>query len=151
MPFCQTYLEKTDIIITNLSKGLMCNLRHSSASCIIMDGLERPAGTASAPPSPKTHRIRLLLCPGCWGQVSEGQSCWAATRENYYCQNWLPAIKGLNVTSKKPPFSDPEVVVFEAGFTLPLRQQILMAENIFVLPFYFLHLFHTLQFLHPLD
>ncbi|CAN8203131.1 unnamed protein product [Coccothraustes coccothraustes] len=48
VPFCQTYLEKTDIIITNLSKGLMCNLRHSSASHIIMDGLGRPAGPASA-------------------------------------------------------------------------------------------------------
>lgn len=29
--------------------GLMCNLRHSSAGCIIMDGLGRPAGSASAP------------------------------------------------------------------------------------------------------
>lgn len=44
MPFCQTYLEKTDIIITDLSKGLMCNLRHSSAGHIITDGLGRPGG-----------------------------------------------------------------------------------------------------------
>lgn len=49
MPFCQTYLEKTDIIITDLSKGLMCNLRHSSAGHIITDGLGRPGGLGPHP------------------------------------------------------------------------------------------------------
>lgn len=73
---------------------------------------------ASAPTSP-TNWIRLLLRPGCRGQVGEQQSRWPARRENYSCQNCLPAIRGLNVTSKSA-FSDRYTAVskglFEAGF-----------------------------------
>lgn len=76
-------------------------------------------GPEALAPTPPTSWVQLLLRPGCGGQVGEQKSHWPERRENNSCQNCLPAIRGLNVTSKSA-FSDHYMAVseglFEAGF-----------------------------------
>lgn len=122
MPFCQSYLEKTDIIITNLSEGLVCNLRHSSAGRGMTDG---PGRWQELPlPLALTHTaLGYRSLQAAEDKVREQQCHCPAMRENYHCQKHLPARKGWSVTSQEL-LSAPEVVaskgLSEAGF-IPLE------------------------------